>query len=150
MKKIISLLILVFVVPLLSTEPSVRDEIFEKNVWKQIYNEYSFNPEIIELLKTKSDKLTSVNIYFAFWCGDSENNVPPFMRILDEMGIKGTKVNYFHANRKQPGDKYYFEKLNVERVPTFIIFKDGKEIGRIVENPKKTLEDDLLEILFKV
>jgi len=148
MKKLIPFLILVFVFPIISAERSGRDEIFEKHVWKQIYDEYSFDPGIIEVLKTKTDKLITVKIYFAFWCGDSENNVPPLMRILDEMGVERAQVNYFNVNRKQSGEKYYFEKLNVLRIPTFIFFKDGKEIGRIVENPKKTLEEDLLEILF--
>ncbi|MEN8222781.1 MAG: thioredoxin family protein [Acidobacteriota bacterium] len=148
MRKFILVFILIFTIPLISAERSGRDEIFEKHVWKQIYDEYSFDPGIIEILKSKADKFTSVDIYFAFWCGDSETNVPPLMRILDEIGKTGIKVNYFIVNRKKPGDKYYFEKLKVERIPAFIFFKDNRETGRIIENPKKTLEEDLLEILF--
>lgn len=29
--------------------------------------------------------------------------------------------------------------LNIVRVPTFVIFKDGKEVNRIIERPIKTL-----------
>jgi len=32
-------------------------------------------------------------------------------------------------------------------VPTFIVFYKNKEVGRIVENPKISLERDLLQLL---
>ena len=39
--------------------------------------------------------------------------------------------------------------MNIERVPTFIIYRGEKEIGRIVETPKKSLERDLWNIVKK-
>ena len=40
--------------------------------------------------------------------------------------------------------------LDIQSVPTFIVYdKKGKELGRIVEHPKTTLEGDLLAILQK-
>ena len=135
-------------VPLIPAEKSGRAQILEKPLWKQIYTEYSPDPGIIGYLRSKIAGISSIDIYFAFWCGDSENHVPPFIKILDMIGGEGIKVHYLMVNRKKQGEKYYYEKLKVERVPTFIFFKDGIEIGRIIENPKKTLEDDLLEILF--
>ena len=144
----IPVLFLLMLLPLLSVEKSGRDVILENNVWKQIHEDYQPEQALMDILRSKASKINSVDIYFAFWCGDSENNVPPFIKILDELGTDGVKVNYFTAARKKPGEKFYFEKLNVVRIPTFIFFNDGKEIGRIVENPKKTLEEDLLEILF--
>ena len=44
--------------------------------------------------------------------------------------------------------KYYVKDLKVERVPTFIFYKNNKEIGRIIENPKKDMAEDFLEIVF--
>jgi hypothetical protein len=32
-------------------------------------------------------------------------------------------------------------------VPTIIFYENGKELGRIVESPEKTLETDILKIL---
>lgn len=147
MKKFILLILLLSVV-LIPAERVDRETIFEKPLWKQIFEEYSPDPGLTEVLRSKIDKVTSIDVYFAFWCGDSENNVPPFIKVLEKIGLAGIKVNYFSVGRKRPGEKFYFEKLNVERVPTFIFFKDGKEIGRIIENPKKTLEEDMLEIVF--
>jgi hypothetical protein len=38
---------------------------------------------------------------------------------------------------------------DIERVPTFIIYKEGKEIGRIIETPVQSLEADLQKILLQ-
>lgn len=41
-------------------------------------------------------------------------------------------------------------KYKIEFVPTFIFFRDGKELGRIVEKPdKRNLEKHVLEIVGK-
>jgi hypothetical protein len=39
--------------------------------------------------------------------------------------------------------------LNIEKVPTFIIYAGNKEIGRIIETPANSIESDLLQILQK-
>jgi hypothetical protein len=38
-------------------------------------------------------------------------------------------------------------KWNVTRVPTFIFIRGGREIGRVVERPTATLEQDIAQIL---
>ena len=60
-----------------------------------------------------------------------------------------TRIDKSPAGKKKPNKdvKYYVEDMKVERVPTFVFFRDGKEIGRTIENPKKSLLDDFLEIL---
>ena len=148
MKKYFLLFFLVISVFLASADKADRSDLFEKFLCKANYDQYSPDPEVIEIIRTKVGNVTAIDIYFAYWCSDSETNVPPFIKILDEIGPKEIKVKYFASRRKNPGEKFYCEKLNVTRVPTFIFYKDGKEIGRIVENPKKTLEEDLLEIIF--
>jgi len=40
------------------------------------------------------------------------------------------------------------EELKVERVPTFIFYRAGTEIGRIVENPTRGILEDFLAIVF--
>ena len=41
------------------------------------------------------------------------------------------------------------EGLRIELVPTIIFYKDGSEIGRIVETPVESMEKDLLKIIEK-
>ena len=37
--------------------------------------------------------------------------------------------------------------LDIDRVPTFIIYKNNIEAGRIIENPITSLEQDMVNIL---
>jgi hypothetical protein len=51
------------------------------------------------------------------------------------------------VNREKQGLSDEAEELDIEFVPTIIFYKDGSEIGRIVETPAESLEKDLLKIL---
>ena len=41
------------------------------------------------------------------------------------------------------------DSLAIELVPTFIFYREGKEIGRIEESPRETLEKDFNKIVWK-
>jgi hypothetical protein len=40
-----------------------------------------------------------------------------------------------------------YEAMDIQRVPTFIIYKNNIETGRIIENPVTSLEQDMVNIL---
>jgi hypothetical protein len=40
-----------------------------------------------------------------------------------------------------------YDKLNIQLVPTFIFYKNNNEVGRIIENPRTSLEQDIVNIL---
>ena len=48
-------------------------------------------------------------------------------------------------NRQSPGHEE--QGNNLVRVPTYILYKGKKEIGRIIDAPKESFEKDLLKIL---
>ena len=115
--------------------------------WQKIYNNYKPDPQQIGLLKSMVGQDLKIRVYLGLWCPDSRNNVPRFLRILDEIGVP-VPVQYFGVQRKPSKEmKYFVDKAQVERVPTFIFFRGEKEIGRIVENPKVGLCEDMLAIL---
>jgi len=117
--------------------------------WKKNYTDFEVDSAILDTLKTKTGENLRIDIYLAIWCGDSRSNVPKFIKILDALEAQGLTVNYFTVERKPSSDvKYFVEELKVERVPTFIFYRGGKEIGRIIENPQKSLIEDFLDIVF--
>jgi len=117
--------------------------------WKDNYMNYRVDESFLDTLKAKIGDDLKIDVYLGTWCSDSLNNVPKFIKIIEAVGADNFPVNYYNVNRKPSSDvKYYVEDLKVERVPTFIFYRDGKEIGRIVENPKNTLIEDFLEIIF--
>lgn len=126
-----------------------RDKILQTGKeWQYMYDKYEPDETFIETLEAQLGKNLKIDVYLGTWCSDSRNNVPKFIKILDRLETK-VPVNYYNVPRKAGKEvKYFIEDLKVERVPTFIFYRDGKEIGRIIENPKNSLVEDFLEIIF--
>jgi hypothetical protein len=60
------------------------------------------------------------------------------------------RVTMIAVNRKKEAPSGEEGPFNIQKVPTIIVQKYGKEIGRIIESPQSGyLEKDLVEILKK-
>jgi len=81
------------------------------------------------------------------WCSDSRREVPNFYKILDKLNYPDNKITLINVDRKKNGIEIDVSKLNIELVPTFIVYRNNTEIGRIIETPNESLERDLLKIL---
>jgi len=92
----------------------------------------------------------SITIVMGTWCSDSRKEVPRFYKLLDELNFSEEKATLINVNRKKDGIDTDVTNLNIELVPTFIVYSNGKEIGRIIETPKKSLEKDFLEIISEI
>ena len=114
------------------------------------YDEYQFNSDIINKLQDISKDSLALKIVMGTWCPDSRREVPRFMRILDIWHFPVDKITFIGVdNAKSPPVEEY-DKLDIQRVPTFIIYKNNIELGRIIENPKTSLEQDMVDILTKM
>ena len=114
------------------------------------YDEYALDQKTITELKKL--KLSSYNITMVMgtWCEDSHREVPRFFKILEELKYPDAKLKMIAVNRKKEAPNGEEGPLNIQRVPTIIVEKYGKEIGRIIESPSTGyLERDLLQILKK-
>jgi len=84
------------------------------------------------------------------WCPDSRKEVPRFYKILDSLKFPESQLKLITVNRMKKGIAQETDGLNIQRVPTFIFYKDGKEVGRIIEHPSfDRLEDDVQKIVFE-
>jgi len=120
-----------------------------KEMYDPIYAAYV--PDAATMIELKKlVKKEKIKIVFGTWCGDSKVNVPNFFKVLDNLQFKEKNVEIIAVDGAKKAENGIIDGLNIERVPTFIVFdKKGKELGRIVEHPKTTLEGDLLEIYKK-
>lgn len=118
------------------------------NEWFSLfYDDYSTNKAIIEKLKSYLKKDISIKAFMGTWCGDSQEQTPVFYKILDEVGFKYSNMEMITVNTSKKTPDNLQEGFNIERVPTFIFYKEGKEIGRFVEYPRETVEEDILKIV---
>ncbi len=119
------------------------------DIFNAEYKKYIPDSTVIALLQSKMKKI-KIEIILGAWCGDSEDQVPRFIKILDALKYKTKKINILCLDRCFKADGFDKEKRNIQKVPTFIIYHKKKEIGRIIEIPTQTLEKDLLDILHQM
>ena len=81
------------------------------------------------------------------WCPDSRREVPRFMRILNIWKFPVSMVTFIGVDNAKLSPVGEYDKLDIQRVPTFIIYKNNIEAGRIIENPTTSLEQDMVNIL---
>ena len=115
--------------------------------WNSEYNMYDVDSMNVEELKVKLEDV-DIKIVMGTWCSDSRTEVPHFCKILDEINYPYEKVTLINVNRARQGLENEVEGLDINFVPTFIFYKAGEEIGRIIEMPYDTLEKDMLEIIY--
>ena len=107
---------------------------------------YEPSPEKIEALKPLLKKVR-IQVFLGTWCKDSKREVPRFTRILEEAGYDPSSVEVIAVNREKQTPQEYEAGMSLINVPTFIFYKKGEELGRIVEFPVEDLESDMLKIL---
>jgi len=88
-----------------------------------------------------------VLVFLGTWCSDSKRDVSRFLRIADETGMHAADYTLYALDRKKLSRDGLEQTYTIERVPTFIFLREKKEIGRVVESPRTTLEGDILQIL---
>jgi len=115
------------------------------------YASYEPNKEITGRLKKINLKKYTIKAVFGSWCGDSKRELPRFTKLLNATAFPSENLQLIGVNdslqvyKQAPGHEE--KDLEVYRVPTFIVYEKGQEIGRIVEYASLSLEQDLLTIL---
>lgn len=118
--------------------------------YSEEHDNYSIDKAALSELR--KEKLNSYNlvVFMGTWCEDSHREVPRLMKILEELKFPEQKLTIIAVNRKKESPNGEEGLYNITNVPTIIVKKYGKEIGRIVEYPQSGfLEKDLVEILKK-
>ena len=118
---------------------------FSKN-----YEDYDLNEALIKQFASEL-KEYDITLFMGTWCGDSKREVPRFYKILEACNFPMEQLTVVALSRQpnmyKQSPQHEEAGLNIHRVPTFIFYKDGKEVNRIVEKPVESLEEDILNIV---
>lgn len=112
--------------------------------------------DIVTLAQVEED--ISIICVLGTWCGDSEREVPRFWKILEDADNPHLELTMFSVGRSSDEqalaildnigfDEPLRETYGVQLVPTFIFMSGETELGRIIETPEGTLEQDAAQIL---
>jgi len=118
------------------------------NAWYfKEFDDYTIKSNAVnQLLDISKDNL-KIKIVLGTWCPDSRKEVPRFMRILDIWKFPLSEVVFIGVDLSKLSPVAEYESLKIQRVPTFIFYKNNIEVGRIIENPVTSLEQDMVNIL---
>ena len=78
----------------------------------------------------------SMIVFGGTWCEDTRNLLPVFYRLVDKSGYPDKKITLIGVDRAKTAPNDLHKKYNITNVPTFIVLRDGKEVGRVVEYGK--------------
>lgn len=116
------------------------------------YDNYKVDEAMISNIKEDLQSY-HIRIFLGTWCGDSKREVPRFLKILATTKIPDNQIKIVALDKRKgkykqspTGEEW---GLQILRVPTFILYKNGREVNRIIESPNTTLEEDLQHILHR-
>jgi hypothetical protein len=117
-----------------------------KSYFKDFYKEYI--PDSTTLSKIQGNlEGISITLVLGTWCSDSKEQVPRFYHVLDGVSFDLSKLRQICVDSSKAACGVDISDLDIQKVPTFIFYKDGKELGRIIETPVTSLEKDMLMII---
>jgi thiol-disulfide isomerase/thioredoxin len=89
-----------------------------------------------------------VTVFLGTWCGDSRREVPRFWKAVDLAGANVPfTIHYIGVDRQKKEPSAPVTNNNILYVPTFIVSREGREVGRVVEESPNGIEKDLLSLL---
>lgn len=110
---------------------------------------YHPNKDVINELKTilNENKNVSFLLFPGSWCHDSEKGVPEIMKLLKLCQYDINSIKIYGVDRQKTEPTGSAVKYKIEKVPTLVLLKNGKEIGRIIEFPILSWGEDIITIL---
>ncbi len=138
------------------TDPKLNEEILYGNCdragletgefgksFEQYYSVYEPDKSVLSQLRPLQEGI-EILVVLGTWCSDSQEQVPRFFKILDKIRFPKKSVQIICVSSAKEAGSVDILNYNIVKVPTFIVYRKGREVGRIIETPFETLEKDLL------
>jgi thiol-disulfide isomerase/thioredoxin len=110
---------------------------------------YQPNAAALEGLQKQKDSIQLL-VFMGTWCEDSQFIIPKFFALTEAAGFSTDRITLIGVDRSKKTYGHLTDALNVTNVPTIIVLKKGKELGRVVEYGKYGVFDkELGEVLTK-
>lgn len=97
---------------------------------------------------TAGKDAVNILVFGGTWCGDTKQILPGFFKTAEAASFPEARITLIGVDHSKKTLYNLSEAFGIINVPTFIVMKDGKEIGRVVEYGKTgTPEKEVAEIV---
>ncbi len=113
-------------------------------------SERNYTPpaELLTALQAANGK-TQLVIFGGTWCEDTQFILPKFFKAQTQANFPDNAISFFAVDRNKKTIGGVTSAFKIINVPTIIVMKDGKEVGRVVEYGKTGQWDKELAELLK-
>lgn len=115
--------------------------------WQGVKASYFPQTESLDKLKSLNDMI-NVEVILGTWCPDCKQHVSAYFKIIEMTDNPMIQSSYTGIPKEKEAREPYIQGKNIVRIPTFIVSINGEEKGRIIEHPEKSIEEDLVGIIF--
>jgi len=111
------------------------------------FKNYQPDRKTLDKLKKHTEGL-EIKVIGGNWCSDTRREVPRLCKVLYFIGVPAESYSYFRVDKlKKPVENDFAATRTIGSVPDIVVFKNGVEVGRIIETPRESLEKDLLALV---
>lgn len=96
---------------------------------------YSPDSSIVHIMEKSKGKVHYI-LFGGTWCEDTQFILPKFFKLQEMSSVPDSIVTFFGVNREKKSLVGIAEAFDIKNVPTIIVMKNGKELGRVVEYGK--------------
>ncbi|MDG1733350.1 MAG: thioredoxin family protein [Thalassotalea sp.] len=103
------------------------------------YDDYTLSDDEVDAVKQLPDSV-SIKVFFGTWCHDSERELPRLLKAYKKSDVEIEMIS-LDMNKSEPEGRAVQNKIKY--TPTFIVYNNNIEVGRIVEQPEVSLAEDI-------
>lgn len=103
------------------------------------FTDFNIDEKEIAALKSINEPL-EIHVLFGTWCHDSVREVPRLLKLLEHAANNNITTKLIAVDYKKTADEAY----DLQYTPTFVVYRNNQEIGRIIERPKQSLAQDII------
>lgn len=108
---------------------------------------YTPNQAALQALRANKDSIY-ILAFGGTWCPDTKFILPKFYTLADAAGLSPDRITVLGVDHSKKTIQNLSEAFGITNVPTLIVLRNGKEVGRVVEYGKSGMFDrDLGEII---
>lgn len=132
--------------PPLVGEVVLEQILMQKPEYRKAADAYTPDPQAVGFLSSVSDSVELI-AFFGSWCSVCNEEIPKLIRTVESARNGRITVRYFAVSEDLKEPREALKKHSVSATPSLLVYRNGVELGRIVEHPQKTIEADIAAIL---